>query len=124
MAAAAAEPYAAVGPVQRDARVVVGQVMEEAGSEDARDPLCVEAEEVDAGDAVAGDVRPHVEFGEPDAERFGNPRRSDGDVGERDDRKPRRAVVHVGLQPVGEVRVHHARVDRPVLEQEMAPPHL
>ena len=62
MPTATAEPHPTVRPVGRDARVAVGQVMKEAGAEDARDALCVEAERF-SGPAVRHLLRDVVQNG-------------------------------------------------------------
>lgn len=119
----AVESYATIGYGKRDAGVVVREVVEQARAGDTGKPLSVQAEEVDAGDAVVGDVRSDVDFRETNAESAGKPLRPDGDISERDDREPRTPVMAVSCERFGEMRVHQCRVDGPVLEQQLPPAH-
>jgi hypothetical protein len=66
--------------------------------------------------AVVGDVRPEVELGRWEPPTVGDPRRTDIDVRERDDGKPRVAVVRIDRECRREVRVKEAGVNGPVRE--------
>jgi hypothetical protein len=90
--------------------------MEETRADDAQNALGVETEEVHSAVAVVGDIRPEIEFGKWESPAVGDPRRTDINVRERDDGKPRVAVVRIDRECRREVRVEEVWIDGPVRE--------
>jgi hypothetical protein len=113
------KPFVLLGEI--DGGVVVREVMKEASTNNSRDPIGIETEEVHSWIPVERNVRSKIEFGVWDSRPGGEYLWSDIDVRKLNDRQPRLPIICIEGQSFREVWLNKFRIDWPIGEENVPP---